>query len=248
MITSFQNKWIKLVRQLQSAKKRRKLQKYIIEGEHLIEEAINYQAKIEMILVTSNKKETLLDLIGEYPVEEVDERLFSEITETKTTQGILAIMRMQNSSLPKFMEGPILALDGIQDPGNLGTMIRTADAAGYSAVLLNKGTVDMYNGKVLRSMQGSQYHIPVYCVDFSIVLDQLSEQNYEIYATALDEKAQSYLNINPSNNHVVIFGNEGNGVSQEILNKYKTVYIPMPGQAESLNVAVATGIVLFRWL
>ena len=247
VITSMQNKWVKLAKQLKQPKKRKKLQQFILEGEHLVAEALAAQAEIQMVLYTEDKADWVAKNIASH-AECVTSDIMQEITETVTPQGILAIVNELKVQPFSFEQAnyKLLGIDKVQDPGNLGTMIRTADAAGYDAVFLNKGTVDIYNAKVLRSMQGSQYHIPIYQVDFTTLLPQLVQEKVQLLATSLGDQTIDYREVEVAQKMMVIMGNEGNGVSEDILKQTQNIFIPMPGQAESLNVAVATGIVLFR--
>lgn len=125
-------------------------------------------------------------------------------------------------------------------------MIRTADAAGYDGVVLGKGTVDVYNDKVLRSTQGSLWHLEVVTLELETAIHALKQQGVPVYATALHQEALAYNELPASDKVALIVGNEGKGVSQTIIDSAdKVVYIPMKGKAESLNVAIAAGILMF---
>jgi TrmH family RNA methyltransferase len=138
-----------------------------------------------------------------------------------------------------------LLLDAVQDPGNLGTMIRTADAAGIDAVIIGRGSVDIYNSKVLRAAQGSHFHLPIISGDLHEWIDKLQENDISVFGTAL-EGASVYTDITPTDSFALIVGNEGNGVGKDILSSTTAnLYIPIYGKSESLNVAVATGILLY---
>ncbi|MCU1947389.1 RNA methyltransferase [Enterococcus faecium] len=144
--------------------------------------------------------------------------------------------------------GGWLLLDNVQDPGNVGTMIRTADAFGMAGVLLGKGTADIYSTKVLRSMQGSNYHLPVLQKDLAEVIPVMKGKGFTVYGTELNEEAHALDKVEKTEDFAIIMGNEGQGVSQEILSSTdQNVYIPMKGNAESLNVGVAAGIVLYHF-
>jgi TrmH family RNA methyltransferase len=136
-------------------------------------------------------------------------------------------------------------IDAVQDPGNVGTMIRTADAAGIDAVILGKGTADAYNPKTVRSAQGSHFHIPILKGDLSDWLRAFKSQKIPVYGTSLKDSV-TYNHVEPQSRFALIMGNEGSGLSQELLVKTDmNLKIPLLGQAESLNVAVATGILLY---
>ncbi|KPD01469.1 putative TrmH family tRNA/rRNA methyltransferase [Geobacillus sp. BCO2] len=138
-----------------------------------------------------------------------------------------------------------LLIDAVQDPGNLGTMIRTADAAGIDAVILGEGCADLYNAKVVRATQGSLFHLPVVNGDLAQWIARFKEQGIPVYGTAL-EKAVDYRTVPLSSSFALLVGNEGSGIRPELLGlTTENVYIPIYGQAESLNVAVAAGILLY---
>ena len=138
-------------------------------------------------------------------------------------------------------------LDHVQDPGNVGTLIRTADAAGFSGVILGEGSADIYSTKVLRSMQGSHFHLPVVSANLFEVIDQLKKEKVPVYGTELNPAAITYTSIPESASVALILGNEGQGVQKELLTQTdQNVYIPLYGAAESLNVGVAGGILMYH--
>lgn len=142
----------------------------------------------------------------------------------------------------------LLLVDAVQDPGNIGTMIRTADAAGIDAVVLGKGSADAYNPKTLRSAQGSHFHIPIIRGDLADWIEDLQDREVKVYGTALQE-AVVYTEVETSGSFALIVGNEGSGIHPQLLAKTdQNVIIPILGQAESLNVAVATGILLYQFV
>ena len=247
-ITSTKNQWVKKVHQLRRAKIRRQEQSYVIEGWHLVKEALDNQVVFTALFVT---EEALTLLVEDLPLEPmiVTEEVAKSMSETPAPQGVIAIVKMIQQPDLSTLQSPILLMDRVQDPGNVGTMIRTADAAGCQAVVLNEGSVDIYNSKVLRSMQGSQYHLPIYYRRFSEWLPEMKERGWHFYGTELNEAAIDYRSLHPQEPYGVIMGNEGQGVDKQLLcQTTQNVYLPMKGRAESLNVAVATGILLFRWV
>lgn len=140
----------------------------------------------------------------------------------------------------------LLLIDQVQDPGNLGTMIRTADAAGFSQVVLGKGTVDLYNDKVVRASQGSIFHIPIIQADLLELIPALQSQTYTVLASAL-ENAVAYDTVEQLEKIALVMGNEGSGIAPEILQLAdKCIKIPIYGQAESLNVSIAAGILMYQ--
>ena len=140
----------------------------------------------------------------------------------------------------------IFASYNVQDPGNVGTMIRTADAAGLDGVLISDKSADIYNQKTLRSMQGSHFHLPVWRTNVYEACETLQNLGVPLIATTLSKDSVDYKTVKHDGNFALVMGNEGNGISDKMTNQADVLaHIIMPGQAESLNVAVATGIVLF---
>lgn len=249
MITSKQNEQVKQLKKLQTKKGRQKVNKYLLEGPHLIDMAIQAKAPIQAIYFVAN---SYLSLYNDYPQEEISELVAEYLSETEHTQSVFAVIKMSESKKLAYnqLSSAVLILDGVQDPGNLGTIIRTADAFGYQDILLGKGTVDIYNSKVLRSMQGSHFNVNIHYVDLAVVIPQLQTNNYYLMATELNEDAESVRSVkfDSQQKFGVVLGNEGNGVSQNVLNLVdQSVYIPMQGNAESLNVGIAAAIVMYQF-
>lgn len=253
-IQSMNNPQVKSWRKLQNRKQRAKTKSYLIEGFHLIEEAINHQKDaIKHVLVredligTTELKEVLKKMDPKQ-VTVITKEIADSLSETKTNQGIFAEMRIIEQSFPAEIAGPFLLLDAVQDPGNVGTMIRTADAAGFQGVILGKGTVDLYNDKTLRASQGSHMHLEIYQGELVEYIKKLKERDHQILGTALNQEAKSYQEVVIHSPFALIVGNEGAGVSPEILELVdQNVYIPMKGYAESLNVAIASSILMFYY-
>lgn len=250
-ITSRSNPQIKEWRKLTSTRGRKKAGAYLIEGFHLVEEAVAHGVPIRHLIITEAMRHT----IPEYLVENtpqltiIHDSIVSELAQTATPQGIFAVVSIEeNLSAEDIKRQRLLLLDHIQDPGNLGTMIRTADAAGFDAVILGEGTVDMYNDKVIRSTQGSLWHLPVLNAKLDQFIPYLQSLGVHVYATTLQSDSTSLYDIDPSPNSAIIMGNEGQGIDPILIHLAdETVYIPMSGAAESLNVAVAAGIVMFQF-
>lgn len=243
MITSVTNKKIKEIHKLKENRNIKKYKKYLIEGVHLVEEALKSEL-VEEIIVSENftNSKVFDNFYGEVTI--VSENVFKSLTDTVTTQGVIAVCKIKNKQLDISKYSRVLIIDQIQDPGNLGTIIRTADAFSFDCIILGKGTTSIYGQKVIRSTQGSNFHID--CFDNIDILDVIPKmEDFDLYATSL--KGDRYLEkIDSVGEKVaVIFGNEGSGVSEEILDKVNNLLkINMTGQAESLNVAVAAGIVM----
>src|SRR5690625_4152327 len=242
MITSVQNNQVKNWRKLQTKKYRTQSQRFLIEGFHLIEEAIKSDWEIETIIIQNGID--IPDWISKDLTIHVNTHVFNEISQTETTQGIAAVVKMKEL-YPKH-DGIVLLVDAIQDPGNLGTIIRTADAAGLTKIFLGKGTVDPYNDKVIRASQGSIFHIPITQGNLLELIPELQAKHYMIVASTL-ENATNYMDIKPREKMGLIIGNEGAGINKDIVAiADKTVTIPIYGQAESLNVSVAAGILMYQ--
>ncbi|AQS53340.1 Putative TrmH family tRNA/rRNA methyltransferase [Jeotgalibaca dankookensis] len=243
-ITSIKNQKIKQLKKLHTAKGRKEMGYYVIEGEHLYLEAVKSQVKLEEIIVTEKFLYKLKENHQEIATLVTDD-VMNNLTQTETSQGIYCTVEIPDQDLPITYQGKYILLDGVQDPGNAGTIVRTADAAGFTGVIFGSGSVDPYNDKVVRSMQGSQFHLPIYRTNLLSVVEKFEN----VYGTALDPLAKDYRQVAKSKNIALVMGNEGNGVSTEILSKTThNLYIPIYGQAESLNVAIAAGILIYHFV
>lgn len=250
-IISINNQQIKDWKKLHTRKERKKTNTYLVEGFHLVEEVLNYEREaIQQLIVREDilTNDAYLALrMHPRKVTTVSVQVAAELSETGTNQGIFAVVSIAPSDYPELIDGPFLLLDAVQDPGNVGTMIRTADAAGFQGVVLGKGTVDLYNSKTLRSAQGSHFHIEVYDGELSEFISRLKEQKVKIYGTALNEEAESYKTIEEDGLFALMVGNEGAGISYDMMGLVdQNIYIPMKGQSESLNVAIAASIIMFH--
>jgi len=245
-IQSAKNERVKQWRKLTTKKEREKTRTYRIEGFHLVEEAIKSGANIKEIMIESDIETNLLKQFPEEKIFTLSPEAAQAVSGTETTQGIFAIIEMPEEQELEEITAPFLLLDQVQDPGNVGTMIRTADAAGFQGVILGEGSADVYNDKTLRSAQGSHFHLSLYRKDLNEILFFFKNKKIPIYGTALNKQAKSYRSLLPSDPFALIMGNEGNGMSEELLNQTtENLYIPILGEAESLNVGVAAGILMF---
>nr|WP_077621297.1 RNA methyltransferase [Sediminibacillus massiliensis] len=242
MITSVQNNKVKQWNKLKKRKERYKSKSFLVEGYHLVEEAYRSNWEIEELILNEN---TSVPEWGRgFPCTIVSEHVFKTVTDTKTPQGIAAEIKMKQPKLDQFRK--ILLIDSVQDPGNLGTMIRTADAAGFEGVVLGTGTVDLYNDKVIRATQGSMFHVPVLEKDLIEMMEELKDQDYEIWASALTN-SEVYTDCEVPEKVALIMGNEGAGIDAEILERAtRNIKIPIYGAAESLNVSVAAGVLMYH--
>ncbi|SFU28180.1 RNA methyltransferase, TrmH family [Clostridium sp. DSM 8431] len=249
-IESKDNSLYKETKKLKERKGRSKSSKYIIEGFRLVQEAFKAGIDIEYLFISNKEEYKLDDYLKEYKdktkVYGLDDNLLKELCATEKPQGIVAVVKMKDKDIA--LEGDFYIIcDKVQDPGNLGTIIRTAHAAGVNGIILTKGTVDVYNEKTIRSTMGSLFYVPVVYDDDNLTLvKKLKEKGFSILATSL-EGEKDFFNEDLSGKIAISVGNEGNGVSEEVYNiSDKKVKIPMPGGAESLNVAIASSIIIYE--
>ena len=253
-ISSVHNPQVKQWVQLLSKKGRDTQGKFMVEGTHLVQEALRQSVYPVDCVVYSEERGVpteLADYVGQQGEWiSVSESVFGKCSDTKSSQSILAVVHRPAIEWMPFLnkeDALVVLIDGVQDPGNLGTIVRSADAAGADGVLLGKGTVDLYNPKTLRSTMGSLFHLPAMECDLIEVLKLLKDQpEVQIVNTSLQAEHSCYSSdFRPST--WFVFGNEGQGVSADI-SRYVTheVKIPMVGKAESLNVAMAATVLLFE--
>lgn len=250
VLTSIHNQHVKNWKKLQTRKYRRKTGQYMLDGWHLVQEAIKSGLEIHELIGTATALEQHKDIVTRVDdVYQVTAEIMQHITETVTPQGIVAIVDLPDfKTLPQLpLQGAWLFLDRVQDPGNVGTMVRTADAAGFAGVVAGNKTADFTSPKVVRSMQGSQFHLKLFEGDLEKWIQNFKQQNAPVYGTALNPAAQNFRDVNPGQTFALIMGNEGQGMSEKLLSQTTSnLYIPMKGQAESLNVAVSAGILMFE--
>jgi TrmH family RNA methyltransferase len=242
IITSKSNNLIKKTKKLLQKKHRKN--SYLIEGWHLFEEAQKSGATFLNIFVIESLADHFTD---SSQIVLVSPEVLKELADSPTPQGIVAEVEMKNKNVIDLTQGRYLILEDVQDPGNVGTMIRTADAAGLDGVIISNKTADIYNQKTLRSMQGSHFHLPIWRMDILSACEKLQELSVPVIATTLSQDSIDYRQIKEQKYFALVMGNEGQGISEEMVEKADILaHIVMPGQAESLNVAVAAGIVIFR--
>lgn len=252
-ITSAANQHIRNVIQIREKRAKFRHAAFLIEGPHLVEMALNAGVQIKEVfateaLINARASQSMLMKITE-TVFEVTEQIMKKITDTETPQGIAAIAGYEPSTLdtlPLNATPLLVVLDAIQDPGNLGTIIRTADAAGADAVILLPGSCDAFMPKVIRATAGSLFTIPLVYSEPDIVVDWLHNKKIQLAATAADA-AKTLFDADLSRGIAIAFGNEAHGVSEQ-LRKSADIFlnIPILGKAESLNVATSAGICLYE--
>jgi len=238
-ITSRTNPKVKEWVKLQKKKYRDECALFLIEGEHLIEEA-NKQGIIRQLILQTEVKSKVICSETYYVTEEIMKKISTNFSTPKMV-AVCAYFELESVNAKR-----IIALDEIQDPGNLGTIIRTAVSFGFDAIILSDHSVDCYNDKLLRATQGAIFQIPILLRNVVSSIQEHKNNGYKIYAAAL-ENAISLEKVSCTEPYVIIFGNEGKGISQKLLEIADVrVRIDMEG-FESLNVGVATGIVLYHF-
>ncbi len=241
IITSKANSVVKNTKKLHQKKYRKSV--YLIEGWHLFEEAVQAGVTIEKIFAL----ESYRDQLAAFPQTIwVSEEILLDLADTQTPQGIVAVIQKEEVGLPNLHQGKYLFLEDVQDPGNVGTMIRTADAAGFTGVIVSDKSADIYSLKTLRSMQGSHFHLPIYRLPVATFVEEAKKSNLPLLATTLSRESKDYRELSSLENFVLVMGNEGQGISSVMAESAdQLVHISMKGRAESLNVAVAAGILMF---
>lgn len=238
LYTSIDNKKIKDIKKLQQRKYREKTGEFLVEGSHLVLEAFKTGSLKELIL----EQDEIFPL--DVPTSYVTNDIIHYLSDVESPQNVMGICmkRKNNDSLGN----KILVLDAIQDPGNLGTIIRSAVAFNVDTIILGKNTVDVYNPKVVRSSQGMIFHTSIIEKDLINFLPQLKKDGYKIMGTRVTH-GQSLKKLEKSEKSVIIMGNEGNGMSEEVADLCdEFIYIDMNSTCESLNVGVATSIILYE--
>ncbi len=249
MIESSQNKKVKLWKKLKTKKGRQQENLYLVEGEHLVQEAAAKlsESEIQNLILTEEHRDKLLGL-PEDKIIYVSQKVAMELAETETTQGMFAVIKKKETVLPRTVKRPYLFLDAVQDPGNMGALIRTAAAAGFEGVVCGSGSVDPYNMKALRGSQGMHFNLAVYEGNLEDWITYFQDQGFTVFGTALDQEAQVYTSISPSSYpFALMVGNEGQGINPDLLKMTDmNLYIPLADQVESLNVSIAAGILMFH--
>lgn len=248
IITSRENKIYKLAKLLKTSKGRSEKNLFLIEGMRSVCDAIKKGAEIESVIV---KDGTKLDFSTNAPEFIFEPRLFDEVSETVTPQGIIAICRIKKTSLADIIaqdKDCVVMCEKLQDPGNIGTVIRTAHASFCGGVVLTKGSCDLYNPKIVRATMSGIFSVPVaQNEDSKKVIEYFRENGYKIVAGALCEKSVDLYDADLGGKTLIIIGNEGNGVEKETLSLCDSVIkIPMHSDAESLNAAVAGAVMMYE--
>ena len=252
-ITSKDNELIKHIRKLKDKKYRDESNEYVVEGVKLVEEAVKENAKIKQIIVCEDTTRTyeipthIMLEIAKYECISVSDKIFNIITQVTNPQGIMAIIEKnaQNAKID-YTQDIIVVLDDVQDPGNLGTILRTVDSIGLNQIIVSKGTADAFNSKVVRSTMGAIFRIKIIEVEnLAQAIKEMRKHHFKLMVTSLQTKNSIYdIDFYKK---IIVIGNEANGVSKNLLDlATQKIKIPMIGKTESLNAAVATGIILYE--
>ena len=253
-ITSKDNEIIKHIKKLKEKKYRDQYNEFIIEGTKMIEEALEEKAKIKSIIICDDCKNQgaipsdLMYEIAKLDCIYVSEKVFNTITDVINPQGIMAVLEKPVSSenVIDYNNEIFLILDNIQDPGNMGTILRTADSLNIKQIIVSKGSADVYNLKVVRSTMGAIFRVKVIETENLVkTIKEIKKHKITVYATDLKTDKSIYdIDYNKS---AIIIGNEANGVSEDVLKEAsERIKIPMLGKTESLNAAVATSVILYE--
>lgn len=260
MITSTSNQQMKTISALlKKSKERKNTKTFVVEGPRMVIEAPGDRLKavyvsegfdrnVEHSLLLDELKEKCEKANATYEV--VADNVFKGVSDTQTPQGIMAIVSMPEYSLEQLLSGNkthLLLLESIQDPGNLGTMVRTGEGAGVTGVIMNKTTVDLFNPKTIRSTMGSIYRVPFYVTeDLTATMKELQNQGVSLYAAHLKGE-HAYDEEDYTKPVGFLIGNEGNGLSDEVANLAdEFIKIPMEGEVESLNAAISATLLMYE--
>lgn len=246
-ISSSENTIIKNIKTLSKHSGREKSGLALLEGQRFVLDSVRYGARLQALFIKEGYTGKIPPCDNVYTL---SPSLFDKISETKTPQGIMATAKISYARVSDIaVGGTILICDNIRDPGNLGTLIRTAHAVGASGIILLKGCVDPFNPKTMRATMGSVFCVPICSSDSLYPLCFLDEQGYEIVGSALGDQSEFLFDKHFTGKTAIVVGNEGDGISDEVLRLCHTkLIIPMPGGAESLNASVAGSILLYEVL
>ncbi|MEE0057620.1 MAG: RNA methyltransferase [[Bacteroides] pectinophilus] len=251
MITSTGNARVKNVIQLQTrARARKDSRQFVAEGFRMVSEApadriVSIYASETFARCNSGYMSTI-----QVPYETVSDNVFAQMSDTRTPQGILAVIKMAEYEIGDIIahdNGLYVIVENLQDPGNLGTIIRMSEAAGVDGIIMSPNTVDIYNPKTIRSTMGSLYRVPfVYADDFAGTLKRMKSKGVELYAAHLEGSVE-YTEPDYTKASAFVIGNEGNGLTDAVTNICSNrIRIPMAGKVESLNAAIAASVLTFE--
>ena len=248
-ISSSQNEKYKHFKALKQKKERALSRQYTVEGIKSVSDAIDAGEEIYALLVSDDFfSKTSFDYPDNIDIFIISKKLFPALSDTETPSGIIAVINFKNNShFDTDIKKSYIYCDNLRDPGNLGTIIRTADAAGFGGVLLSPDCVDIHNPKTVRSSMGSFFHLPIIeNVQYSELLE-LKDKGFNIVAGLLDDDTVEYTKADMTKPLIIVIGNEANGISSEVTKMADVkVKIPIDGKAESLNAGVAAAILIYE--
>lgn len=249
-ITSTSNETIKYFISLNDKKTRMNAKRFIVEGYHLVNEASKTNL-LEAIISTDEKELKKINNVKRYLV---NDAIINKIATTKNPQNILGIVKMLDHNITNLLpiikgnKTKLVMLDDVNDPGNLGTIIRTAAGLGYDGIIMSPNTVDLYNEKVIRSTQGVMFKIPIIKANLQEVIKLLKKEKVFCIGTALTN-AKDVKHITKKDKFAICLGNEAKGISKEVLDSMdENVRIAMKNDVESLNVSIAAGIIMYEMM
>lgn len=249
-ITSTRNETIKYFISLNDKKTRMNAKRFIVEGYHLVNEASKTNL-LEAIISTDEKELKKINNVKRYLV---NDAIINKIATTKNPQNILGIVKMLDHNITNLLpiikgnKTKLIMLDDVNDPGNLGTIIRTAAGLGYDGIIMSPNTVDLYNEKVIRSTQGVMFKIPIIKANLQEIIKLLKKEKVFCIGTALTN-AKDVKHITKKDKFAICLGNEAKGISKEVLdNMDENVKIAMKNDVESLNVSIAAGIIMYEMM
>ncbi len=246
-ITSVNNSYVKELLSLKEKTIRNELKLFLVEGYHLVEEALKHQS-LKAVLCSDVNVLNNFDINEKYLVSDA---VIKKLSTTKNPQNIIGVVNsITNKNLDIILskdDVKLIILDNVNDPGNLGTIIRTAAALGFDAVISSNETVDYYNEKVLRATQGAIFKIPLFKCGLVYLINKLKQNSIKVYGTSLKSSISVY-EVNKEGKLAVVVGNEGQGVSDQVLNVCdQNVILPMNNDVESLNVSIAAALLMWEF-
>lgn len=246
-IDSKENNTFKKIKKLRTKKYRDSEKKFLAEGVKFLD----FDTVPEIIFIDENYSENseILNKIEKFKKSQkivLSETLFKQLSSQENSQGVILVYSYPENNIDEIGDN-VIVLDRVGDPGNLGTIIRTADAAGFKDIVLTKSSVDCYNEKTVRSTMGSIFNVRLYYIEEETLLNILKEKKYKVISTVLSDDCIPYTEMKLSDKNAIVFGNEGSGIGENIIkNSHEKVIIPIYGTAESLNVAMACGIIIYK--
>jgi len=244
----------KIQKWMRHSKARRQDGIFVVEGWKMVKEALEHQLVLRLYSSEKEQEHCKQELStitnGDVPVETIRDSLFRQLSDTVTPQGILGIVKMpvyDREEIIRQPEAALLCLENIQDPGNLGTMLRTAEGAGMSGIVLSNGCVDLFNPKVVRSTMGALFRVPFYCCeDMGQEMRYLQQRGFSFYAAHLQGE-NNYTEESYEGRVGILIGNEAAGLSDDVSRQAdRKVKIPMEGELESLNAAVSAALLMYE--